>query len=56
MVETGEEKQILDEFSLLQLLSVENAAVVDYLSQQLDGCLCSVGLDERHVKVIDKCN
>jgi hypothetical protein len=54
VVEAGEEEQVLDELFLLQLLAVEDAAVVDDLSQELDGCLGAVGLDEGHVQVVDE--
>ncbi len=56
MIETGEEEEILDEFSLFELLTVEDTSVVDDLPKQLDGGLCSVGLHEGHVQIIDKSN
>ena len=52
MVEAGEEKQILDKLSFFKLLSIEDTAIVDYLSEQLNGSLRSVCLDEGHVKVV----
>ena len=54
MVEAGEEKQVLDEFLLFQLLTVEDTSVVNDLPQELDWCLGTIGLHEGHVEVIDE--
>jgi len=56
VVEAGEEQQILNELLFLELLTVEDAAVIDDLPQELDGSLSSVGFDEGHIEVVDEGN
>ena len=56
MIQAREEEEILNEFLLLQLLSIEDTSIVNDLPKELDGCLGTIGFHEGHIQVIDKGN
>lgn len=56
MIQGTEEEQVLEEFPLFQLFSVENTSIINNLSQQLDWLLGTILIDIWHIHIIDEAN